>query len=337
MENGLAFVKKTIKKTFQKITWLNEMYTKYKWRERTENRGTENEDKTFYVVRRATSKVGLFSHVMTNIGEIRYAITNGYIPVIDMQNNANTYLEESEIGCVNAWEYYFEQPCGCGLSDIAKSKNVILGNGMITNRNYYPTPEIVTNPALLNEWKEWFGKYIHISGEVDKKLGEVYAELFGQSLIFNESNSTNRKKILGCLCRGTDYILNKPKGHPVQPLPEQAVEKAKELKEKNKCDVVYLATEDENYYEAFKDAFGDALRVTKSGRTVIKQGDNINDVSYDRENDKYQKGLDYLINILLLANCDCLMAGNVGGTHGALLLNKNGYEDCYIFDLGVYE
>ena len=33
---------------------------------------------------------------------------------------------------------------------------------------------------------------------------------------------------------------------------------------------------------------------------------------------------------------DCLAAGNVGGTHGALLMSR-GYEYCYIFDLGKYQ
>ena len=40
--------------------------------------------------------------------------------------------------------------------------------------------------------------------------------------------------------------------------------------------------------------------------------------------------------LMLLAGCDCLAAGDVGGTHGALLMSR-GYEYCYIFDLGKYQ
>ena len=124
-----------VKKVFQKITFLNEPYTRWKWRERRVSYGKENPDKTFYVIRRASCKVGLFSHVMTNMGLVKYALDRGYIPVIDMQNTKNTYLEPDQVGKVNAWEFYFEQPCGYSLRDIKKSKNVILSNGLITKEN----------------------------------------------------------------------------------------------------------------------------------------------------------------------------------------------------------
>ena len=54
------------------------------------------------------------------------------------------------------------------------------------------------------------------------------------------------------------------------------------------------------------------------------------------KNDKYLKGREYLINILLLAKCNCLVAGSVGGTYGALLLSE-GYEYQFVFDLGFYQ
>ena len=53
------------------------------------------------------------------------------------------------------------------------------------------------------------------------------------------------------------------------------------------------------------------------------------------EQERCLGGRAYLINILLLAKCNCLVAGSVGGTYGALLLS-NGYEYEYVFDLGVY-
>lgn len=39
---------------------------------------------------------------------------------------------------------------------------------------------------------------------------------------------------------------------------------------------------------------------------------NINEVSFGRKNDKYLRGREYLINILLLSECDCLVAGWCG-------------------------
>ena len=46
-------------------------------------------------------------------------------------------------------------------------------------------------------------------------------------------------------------------------------------------------------------------------------------------------GKKYLLSILILSECDCLVAGSAGGTHGALLMGKE-YDYQYIFDLGVY-
>ena len=67
-------------------------------------------------------------------GACAYAVKQGYIPVIDMQNGRNTYLEEGKVGRENAWEYYFEQPCGYRLADIRDAKNVILSDGLITEK-----------------------------------------------------------------------------------------------------------------------------------------------------------------------------------------------------------
>ncbi len=113
-----------IKQQIQKIKFINEPYTKWKWRQRKVSYGKENQDKTFFVIRRASCKVGLFSHVMTNMGLLDDAVRKGYIPVIDMQNTDNTYLEPGQVGNVNAWEFYFRQPAGYGLEDIAHSKNI---------------------------------------------------------------------------------------------------------------------------------------------------------------------------------------------------------------------
>jgi len=325
----------SIKSAFQKLTWLNDKYTKFKWRERHVSYGKENSDKTFYVIRRATCKVGLFSFVMTNMGEVRYAIEHGYIPVIDMQNNPCTYLEDNEVGKVNAWELFFEQPCGYSLEDIKNSKNVILGDGLITDRNNYPKPEIVSDEVLLSEWKTWFDKFLNVKKDIMEEFSEVYKSLYGYEFDADRGQESINKPILGVLCRGTDYIRNHPKGHPVQPDISTALAKVKEYKEKFGCEYVYLATEDDDYYQAFRNEFGDLLKITEAKRTVIAEGTNINDVSYNRKRDKYLKGRDYLINIMLLASCDYLVAGNVGGTHGALLMSK-GFLEKYVFELGTY-
>lgn len=141
-------------------------------------------------------------------------------------------------------------------------------------------------------------------------------------------------KTLGILARGTDYVSSKPKGHPIQPTAEQMIKKAKEIMKEHSCEKIYLATEDADIYDRLKEEFGEALTAPDTERYTTKGMQNINDLR--QEKDKYQKGKEYLLSMMLLAGCDCLAAGNVGGTHGALLMS-DGFEYCYIFDLGKYQ
>ena len=58
--------------------------------------GVKHSDKTFFIVRYGLEKVGLFTAYVVYAGYIRYAINKGYIPVIDMQNYPNIYLESDD-------------------------------------------------------------------------------------------------------------------------------------------------------------------------------------------------------------------------------------------------
>lgn len=312
-----------IKKVLKRIPFIDELYIRCKWKEKRLSWGEEHPDKTFFVVRRATCKVGLFSYVMTNMGLVKQAINRGYIPVIDMQNNANTYLEDEEVGRENAWEFYFEQPCGFTLKDISNSKNVILSNGLIEKSDWYPGNNITQNKELCAEWRTFFSKYLKVKTDISQQADETFSKFFGTD------------RVLGILCRGTDYRNKRPKNHPIQPEADVVIREAERIMEEYQCIWIYLATEDEDIYQSFYKVFGNRLKVTGAKRYSNTGMKNINDIDYKRMRDKYLKGKEYLINILLLAKCNCLIAGSVGGTYGALLLSK-GYEYEHVFNLGTY-
>lgn len=312
-----------LKQQIQKVSFINEPYTKWKWRERKVSYGNENPEKTFFVIRRASCKVGLFSSVMTNMGLVDYAVKKGYIPVIDMQNASNTYLEPEQVGKMNAWDFYFNQPMGYGLEDIAASKNIILSNGLITKKNDYPDMRIVDDEKLLLRWREVFGKYFSINDALLEEFRTEKQKLFGEN------------RVLGVLARGTDYINLKPKNHPIQPTAIQIVGKAAEVMEQYQCTYIFLATEDQSIFHTVKEQFGDKLLAMETTRYTTSGSQNINDMCSGREADRYLKGKEYLLSVWLLSQCNCLVAGNVGGTHGALLMSP-GYEYSYVFDLGLY-
>lgn len=312
-----------IKQKIQKVSFINEPYTRWKWRERKISYGEENPDKTFFVIRRASCKIGLFSYVMTNMGLVDYALKKGYIPVIDMQNAENTYLEANQVGNVNAWEFYFKQPMGYCLKDIASSKNIILSDGMITEKNDFPDGHIVGEQDELIRWRGVFQKYFRIEENLLKEFQTKKKNLFKDN------------RILGVLARGTDYVNARPLNHPVQPTVTQIIEKAIEVMEQYLCTYIFLATEDEIIYNAMKKQFGDKLLTVETIRYTTSGNQNINDMHSDRKADKFLKGKEYLMAVWLLSECNCLVAGNVGGTQGALLMSQ-GYEYSYVFDLGLY-
>lgn len=312
-----------LKKKLQGISFLNEPYTRWKWRERKVSYGNENPENTFFVIRRATCKAGLFSLVMTNMGLVKYALDRGYIPVIDMQSGQNTYLEENQVGRKNAWEFYFEQPCSFTLRDIACSKNIILSSGLITGENVFPTDEIIRNEAEYILWRNFFQECLHVKADILKEADSFRERMFCG------------KRVLGVLCRGTDYVDQHPKNHPIQPEIDELIKKAAEVMEERNCEWIYLATEDEKAYRKFRAAFGERLRVTDAKRCENIGNQNINDISYGRKNDKYLKGKEYLINILLLSECNCLVAGSAGGTYAALLMGSE-YEYRFVYDIGTY-
>lgn len=310
-----------MRKFLKKIKWLNDLYTRYKWRERKVSYGSENPDKVFYVIRRAGSKVGLFSLVMTTLGYIRYALEHGYIPVVDMCNDDNTYMQEDRKG--NVWEYYFEQPCGYTLDDIRNSKHIIIGNGLINGSVSFPQEEIAYDEASLAEWKAIADKYLIVKDEILQEADALKGKLFG------------KERFLGVLLRGTDYVNSRPKDHPVQPTVEQALEKMDSLLAEYRFEKIYLATEDAGIYDRLLEKYGEKLIAMNVDRYITSGAENINDISVKQRADKYQIGKEYLINILLLSKCDYLFAGNAGGSQGALLF-RNITSPKYIFNLGKY-
>lgn len=61
---------------------------------------------------------GLFALFRNILAGIAFADRHSMLPVVDMKNYPNAYLEAEEVGRVNAWEHYFLQPAGISLDEI---------------------------------------------------------------------------------------------------------------------------------------------------------------------------------------------------------------------------
>jgi hypothetical protein len=212
------------------------------------------------------------------------------------------------------------------LQDIKKSKNIILSNSRgLLNANYNIGVDILNNTQLITYYRKIFKKYIRFNEATREYLANEYNKIL-----------RDKQRVLGVLCRGTDYLVCKPALHPIQPEPEEVIKKAEIILCKYNCSYIYLATEDQYIYELFKSHFGTKLLTNK--QTRFNQYDLVNnqriaDVYADRDQGKL--GLEYLSSLNLLSKCTCFIGGQTFGTIGVYLMSEK-FEYDYTWELGRY-
>lgn len=203
------------------------------------------------------------------------------------------------------------------------ARNVILGNADC-DCTIEEFDAIIDNEDKLEAYCKVYNKYIHISKRIEKKAQNIYSKIINPAW-----------KVLGCVYRGTDYRNRKVVGEHRQPSLPETLEMAQNLLEKWGCDHIFLATEDKGAVDVFRNTFGEKLIYVEKERypsdVAITQR-----YRFEREQDAYYKGEEYLIEIYVLSLCNCLLSGRVGILMTALPMNNLKYEHKYIFNLGIY-
>lgn len=277
----------------------------------------------FYVIRVreiTTSIAGLMPWV---VKQLKIADERGCIPVVDFSYFGNAFLEKDEIGIINPWEYYFEQPTQFSLQAAYHAQNVILGNADV-DCTVEEFDALIDNEEAFKQYVEIFNKYVHINSRIAKKNIAIYENLINPGW-----------KVLGVVYRGTDYRNRAVPGEHKQPRMDELLQMAEELMERWSCDHIFLATEDKGAVEIFKQRFGGKVVCTEKERyeSTIKYSFSY---KFDREFDAYLKGEEYLTEIYILSKCNCLLSSRVGILAAALPMNGGKYEEKYIYDLGLY-
>ncbi len=285
--------------------------------------GKDNPDKTFFIIRRNYHDLGLFSVFISSLGWIKYAVEKGYIPIIDMQSFPNAYLEDGELGKVNAWEKFFYQPADYTLDDIKTSRNIIYSSMRVPNAFPNDSMEFFNNVnGQLDEWRALCKKYIRLKEEIVQKADKDWEDMFGK-----------RDSVLGVFLRGTDYVKCRFPNHPVQPTSEEVISDVKKVVPE-RFEEIYLCTEDTDIIENFKDVFAEKVHVTNREFVDYKEGFYVF-AKMDRANDAYIKGEEYLRQILVLSRCRNVIISRTSGTVGMALLS-DGWDYSHVYDLGRY-
>lgn len=243
------------------------------------------------------------------------AIAEKKIPQIELINSKGE----------NLWELFFEQP----FCEIDISKKVRVEAKEDTTRPF-PAFDEVFSERSIQLWGSMYQKFVRFNPATWEYISKELKEILG-----------DKGRVLGVLCRGTDYTECKPKGHPVQPEIADVMDLAEKKMRELHCDYIYLATEDGKIDNMFRERFPDKIltnqrvyydEIFKNNRLTW-----IKDVHFERENDDYLKGIEYLSSLTILSKCTALIAGNCGGSQAAVFMNKGAYEETHIFNLGIYE
>lgn len=282
-------------------------------------------DTVYYIIKVDAEAIGLAAIIRGVTSQILYAKQREWIPVVDMQSNKNPYLDKSVVGKENSWEYYFEQPTGIGLGDVVNSNNVIYSIENQTEQAPTDDVEFFTDPYKINFWRNFYKENIRLNRETQEYIEVKEKELF----------NTDGGRVLGVVCRGTDYIQGRPYRHPVQPLPEDVINEAKKLLETGEYKKIFLATEDIKILEMFKSEFGEKLIYVEQQRygKVDKQLAMMED--FAKESSPREEGLKYLTAIYLMAKCDAIIGGRCGMTVISYLAS-DGYKYEKLWNLGRY-
>lgn len=138
---------------------------------------------------------------------------------------------------------------------------------------------------------------------------------FLNSLVEYKNAVFQNKKVLGVLVRGTDYITS---NIGESPLPvDKLISKIKEVKEKGNYDLIFLATEDMDYYNSLTEAFPDELISVSQKRFSKSDFKNVTllselEANKAKENGQNYESEDTMVNyfyaIYLLSNCQGFLA-----------------------------
>ena len=305
-------------------------YQKFISEEHRASLGELYPDKTFFIIRMRNMTSGLgaiLSHILRQLDYMEKTYGEDTIPVMDMSCYWNTYVEREETGIVNWWEYYFDQPTFYGIDAAYNAKNVIFNNAQF-DEDWFIKPDyydkLFDDEKYCKRMQDLWRKYIHVNGRILQKVDAVQAQIFAGA-----------NKVLGMTHRGGGYRTQISIGEPKQPTFEEELDINEEKMREWNCDHIFFATDDKIDFDIAKERFGDKLL----SAPIVRYDGHVDQharISMNRENDRYLKGEDYMMDICLLARCHCLVTARHGVAWPVLAYNGGKFEHTYNWGLGRF-
>lgn len=284
-----------------------------------------------YIIALQNPDLGIYGYLNYYLPHIAYALAKGYIPIIDMKNYHSVYQVDQE----NAWESFFQQPCGMRLNDSREEGYKVLYSPTDFWYSWLPSSQPIMSDQDTKMWANVYRSFIHYN---ERSLSYLQSEM---KQVLAEPDKT-----VGVIYRGCAYTKGKAKGHPIQPSMKMLADKVQEVMTRNGCSYIYVASDEKSIVEYMNMRFPEQVLVNK--RMYYDEVDGLDFTKYNegdvvitadcfcRENNEYLIGIEYISSMNLVAHCKCLVAGACGGTTAVLYMNGGRFAEQFVFDLGRY-
>lgn len=259
--------------------------------------------------------VDLMKHNMTDYILEEY---KGNIPIINAVKNV-TY---TNLSGENAWNYYLQPMNEYTLDEAYASNNYV----------------IVSRELRTMAWEQE-AEYAYIFRQRLDRLEQVKRIQWKKEILeYCKSELPaaflENKRILGVMARGTDLLNADALGSRWNSGVEKVIELTKKELQKEHYDFIYLATEDLSNYRKFQKEFGTMLIASEQERfdseadqTCINQWI----ATLPRANGGFEYGLDYLVVIYCLSQCESLISSMESGAYlAATAMNQGKYKKIII-------
>lgn len=297
--------------------------------------GSKNTEINFFVIR-LTLGGGIFSNYNNVLYLLKYAEDQNLTPVIDYENYPNYQREPNKInGTKNSWNYFHEQPSKYSLEEVYKSKNVILSNNRSQyyfnklDFKYFFDAKVLNEKYQLNELNR-ITKLIPYNSLTNQFINEKLDNIF-----------LDKKKIIGVFLRGTDYASKTlALDHYIPMSVEESLKITKDRMIDNNYEYVYLCTEQLEYLDYFRNEFGEKLIYLERPRWNEKDFDlneHILEQRFDRKNDRYLTGLEYITETEGLLRCDHIIGSLTNAFYYVVIKNSDLNKKVELINKGLHD
>lgn len=280
--------------------------------------GNKNMDKVFYDILVGDETKGFCSAVRDTLYLLLYADAMGFIPYVRFTDNVPYHEDHMVNGADNVFEYYFRQPAGISYKELLQSSKVAIAD-LLHRDGVFPLYAIgqpkdfySDDPEVIALCAEVYKKYFVLNREVQQKLDLDMSKII-------------KSRMIGVHYRGTDFKVGY-NGHPVAVQYEKHIAETKKLLDSGKYSSVFLATEDGDVIDKFRESFGDKLFlyddvVRGTGET------NAYNMENERENHHYLLGYEVMRDYYTLAACDAFVTSMSGvGITTQIVRKSQGHE-----------